>query len=63
LDSLRGEVIELLGLDALADIAGVIGLFDAIDRVADATGIPLEDTKAAATADFRSTLGIGKYAG
>jgi hypothetical protein len=40
----------------------VAALFNAIDRVADATGIPLEDLKAEATADFRSTIGIDDFA-
>jgi hypothetical protein len=51
-----------LGGDALVDAAAVAGLFDAIDRVADATGIPLEPEKQEATTDLRARLGIGKYA-
>lgn len=57
----RNTLEQLLGPAALVDTAAVIALFNAIDRVADATGIPLEAEKAAATADFRSALGIGKY--
>ncbi len=45
----------------LVDAAGVVGLFDAIDRVADATGIPLEPEKAAASADFRATLDLDRF--
>jgi alkylhydroperoxidase family enzyme len=59
----RTAVLDALGAAALVDSAAVVGLFNAIDRVADATGIPLEPEKAAATADFRSTLSIGKYQG
>jgi len=44
------------------DTAGVIANFNAIDRVADATGVPLEDEKAALTADFRDVLGINTFA-
>jgi hypothetical protein len=50
-----------LGPAGLADAAGVVGLFNAIDRVADATGIPLEPEKAAATADFRATLDLDRF--
>ena len=41
--------------------AGVVGLFNAIDRVADATGIPLEAEKAVASADFRTALGVDRF--
>jgi hypothetical protein len=61
LDEARRELTNALGPAGLVDTAAVAGLFDAIDRVADATGIPLEEQKAAATADLRARLGIGKY--
>jgi hypothetical protein len=51
-----------LGPAGLVDAAGVVGLFNAIDRVADATGIPLEPEKAAATADFRAALDLDRFA-
>jgi hypothetical protein len=57
----RRAVHDALGAAALVDAAAVIALFNAIDRVADATGIPLEPAKADATADFRPALRIGKY--
>ena len=52
----RRDIADAMGGAALTDTAAVAALFDAIDRVADATGIPLEDSKAAATADFRSSF-------
>lgn len=58
----RKRVSEVLGPAALVDAAGVCGLFNAIDRIADATGIPLEDEKAAATETMRAELGIDRYA-
>lgn len=58
----RQALIAALGPAGFVDAAAVVALFNAIDRVADATGIPLEAGKAAATADFRAALGIGKYA-
>jgi hypothetical protein len=51
-----------IGAAGLADAAGVVGLFNAIDRVADATGIPLEAEKAEASADFRAALGLDRFA-
>jgi hypothetical protein len=57
----RATLGEAIGPAGLADAAGVVGLFNAIDRVADATGIPLEAEKAAASADFRATLGVDRF--
>jgi hypothetical protein len=54
----RAALGAVIGPDGLVDAAGVVGLFNAIDRVADATGIPLEAEKLAASADFRAALGI-----
>jgi len=58
----RDAVQAALGPAGLVDAAGVVGLFNAIDRVADATGIPLEPEKAAASADFRAALGLDHFA-
>jgi len=62
-DAARDEVATTMGAAALADAAGVAALFNAIDRVADSTGIPLEDWKAADSAGFRAAIGVdGFYA-
>jgi hypothetical protein len=58
----RDALAAALGPPGLADAAGVVGLFNAIDRVADATGIPLEPEKAAASADFRAALDLDRFA-
>ena len=58
----RSALAGVLGPPGLVDAAGVVGLFDAIDRVADATGIPLEPEKAAASADFRAALDLDRFA-
>ena len=58
----RGALQTVLEPAGLVDAAGVIGLFNAIDRVADATGIPLEPEKAAASADFRAVLDLDRFA-
>jgi hypothetical protein len=57
LSAIRSEIRAKLG-----DAAAIAATFNAIDRVADSTGIPIEDAKAAATADFRAALGINAFA-
>ena len=58
----RDALMTALGTPGLVDAAGVVGLFNAIDRVADATGIPLEPEKEAASADFRAALDLDRFA-
>ena len=62
LASARADIATAMGGAALTDTAAVAALFNAIDRVADSTGIPLEDAKAEATADFRADIGIDAFA-
>jgi hypothetical protein len=57
----RSALTNALGSAGLVDAAGIVGLFNAIDRVADATGIPLEAEKAEASADFRAALGLDRF--
>jgi hypothetical protein len=57
----RVALRDAIGPAGLVDAAGVVGLFNAIDRVADATGIPLEAEKTAASADFRAALDIDRF--
>jgi hypothetical protein len=58
----RANVADRLGVAALVDAAAIAALFNGIDRVADATGIPLEDEKAASTAEIRAAIGIDEFA-
>lgn len=59
--SARRTLEGAMGQAATVDAAAVIAGFDAITRVADGSGIPLEPPKAEATADWRARLGINDY--
>jgi len=57
----RAAVINRIGAAAMIDAAAVIAGFDGITRIADATGIPLEPSRAADTIDLRAQLGIDQF--
>ena len=59
--SARDTLSAVIGKDATTDAAAVIAGFDAITRVADGSGIPLEPPKAEASAEWRARLGIDDY--
>ena len=61
LDAARRAVHDTLGAEAVVDSAGVAALFNAIDRVADATGAPLEADKAEMSAALRKEIGIDAF--
>jgi hypothetical protein len=56
-DALRARA----GSAALVDAAGVVGNFERMTRIADATGIPLDGAVGLASADFRGALGLDAY--
>jgi len=62
LADIREAIRVEMGDAALVDAAAIVATFNAIDRVADATGIPIEDGRAGSTADIRATLGINAFA-
>jgi hypothetical protein len=57
-DRLRSEI----GSEGLVDAAAIIGNFERMVRIADATGIPLDTAVNVATESIRSELGIDRYA-
>lgn len=61
LQAARKTIVDKMGGAALSDTAAVAALFNAIDRVADSTGIPLEKEKAAMTESIRAELGINDF--
>jgi len=58
----RQRAGEIMGEQQVADVLTVAAAFNGITRVADATGIPLDDNTAATTIDLRATTGIDSYA-
>jgi len=58
----QASIRAAMGDAALVDAAAIVATFNAIDRVADATGIPIEPAKAQSTADIRAALGINTFA-
>lgn len=61
LASIRSEILEILGPAALVDTAAIVSTFNAIDRIADSTGIPIDEVRLAPTADLRDQLGINDF--
>ena len=57
----RAAVIDRLGEAALVDAAGVIGAFQRMNRIADATGIPVDKPLAVLTAGLDEELGIRHF--
>ena len=56
-DRLQVEV----GEEASVDAAATLAIFNAVVRIADSTGIPLEEAKARTSADLRDDLGLNDY--
>lgn len=61
LTRLRCEGVERLGAVGLVDAVGVASGFNAITRVADSTGIPLDGFMAERSVDVRETAGINQF--
>ena len=47
-----------VGEEASVDAAAVLAIFNAVVRIADATGIPLEEAKARMSVDIREALSL-----
>ncbi|MBK19821.1 MAG: hypothetical protein CMM52_13390 [Rhodospirillaceae bacterium] len=61
LNAARDEVRQVLGEDGLVDCCGIAATFNAIDRVADSIGIPIDEIRLEPTAEFRRELGIDEF--
>ena len=63
LDELRAQVIEAVGADGAAQAAATVAAFSGLVRVADGTGIPVDDGLAAASTGIRAELGLDDFNG
>ena len=61
LEKARSEVRSEMGDSAFVDACAIIASFNAVVKIADGTGIPLEDYKEAASRDIRKSLSIDKF--
>ena len=59
--SARNNLAGKLGVAAMIDAAAVIGNFERMTRIADGTGIPLDDMMAALTVDIRAELDLNSF--
>ncbi len=57
----RGELLDKVGPEGLVDAAAVVGNFERMVRIADATGIPLDAALALASEDLRGELGLDRF--
>ena len=57
----RQAVLSVLSPDAFVDVCAVIAAFNVVDRVADATGIPLDPMLLAMSADVREQLALARF--
>lgn len=62
LDRERRDLRALLSPESFVDVAATIGAFNTVDRVADATGIPLDAMLDAMSSDFRGELDLERFA-
>lgn len=62
LDAARSVLRVVLTPEAFVDTCAVIGAFNIVDRIADATGIPLDDNMAAMSQAVREELDLSRFA-
>ena len=62
LDAERRALCAVLSPAAFVDVCAVIGMFNIVDRIADAIGIPLDAPLAMMSADVRAELDLERFA-
>lgn len=62
-EAARVALIEEVGADGAAQAAATVAAFSGLVRVADGTGIPIDDGLAAASVDIRARLELGSFGG
>jgi hypothetical protein len=58
----RAALRSVLSEEAFVDTCAVVGAFNVVDRIADATGIPLDAGIAVMSGDVRKELGLARFA-
>ena len=63
IEATRTELSAVIGSDAALEAAAIIAIFNGLVRVADGTGIQLDDGVFAVSVDDRDLLDINRFAG
>lgn len=63
LEATRAAVLEAVGADGAGQAAATIAAFSGLVRVADGTGIPIDDGLASASVEIRDELGLNTFGG
>jgi alkylhydroperoxidase family enzyme len=58
----RAALRAVLSPEAFVDTCTTVGAFNVVDRIADATGIPLDESLAAMSGDVRRELDLARFA-
>jgi hypothetical protein len=58
----RASLRAVLSPECFVDVVGIIAGFNVVDRIADATGIPLDSALQAMAGDLRRDLDLGRFA-
>jgi hypothetical protein len=58
----RERLRAVLSPESFVDVAAVIGSFNVVDRIADATGIPLDAVMVAMSKEIRDQLNLARFA-
>lgn len=58
----RAKLTQAIGEEGMVDAAAVIGNFQRMTRIADSTGIPIDEMTVQITADMREDLGLNDFA-
>lgn len=61
LEAARSQLIDAIGSEAFVEAAATIGIFNGLVRVADATGIPLDENIRDSSGELRAKLGLNAF--
>ena len=61
-EAARDEIVRTMGAAAAVDAACVVGNFECMNRIADATGIALDAAPALVTTDIQQEMGLRRFA-